>query len=115
MSGNMFLSNKTKKMLEKDLEKRSKIEKLYAEINAKIKHDMDEVYKELDTETMFKIFNHIQEHGNEKQKEALELIQERYNKKMTDGGGLLIEDTLNLADWYDIMCRYHENDEYLGR
>lgn len=115
MSGNLFLSKKIIKTLEKDLKKRKEIEQSKADIDDKIEKDMAVFYNELDTETMYKVFNHIEEHGNKKQKEALEEIKDRYNKKTSEGGGLLIEDTLKLTDWYDIMCNYHENDDYLDR
>ncbi len=96
MGSKFFVSKSLKREIEKDIKKRKQIED-------KINNDLDKFNKEIDDETVFNTFKYIEEHGNQKQKEILKDIEERY--KNLD---LLIEDTLNLIDWYEKMCEYNK-------
>lgn len=95
MGSKFFVSKRLKKEIEKDIKKRKMIED-------KINDDLEKFNDEIDDETVLNTFKYIEEHGNKKQKEILKNIEERYKNS-----NLLIEDTLNLIDWYEKMCEYN--------
>lgn len=99
MGNKFFISNKLRRKIEKDLKKRKAIED-------SIDEDLDAFNNEIDDETVLSTFKYIEEHGNKKQKENLVAISERYKNS-----ALIIEDTLNIADWYDKMCDFHNNKD----
>lgn len=116
MGSTFFISKKLKNELEKDLKKRNYIEdtidSLHDQLNKqndKIKKDMNKFYDEIDDITVLSTFEYIEQHGTKKQKEALEQIEERYQNSC-----LLIEDTLNLIDWYEKMCEFYKNNDFEG-
>lgn len=110
MGSNLFISKKLQKNIEKDVTKRNKIEnkikilqaQLDGEIAEKIKDDLDNFYDEIDEKTILSTFKYVEESGTIKQKEILQDLKERFQKSK-----LLIEDTLNLRDWYEEMMDHH--------
>ena len=74
--------------------------------NEKTKSDLDKFYDEIDDSTVLSTFNYIEEYGTKKQKEILVEIEDRYKKT-----SLLIEDTINLIDWYEKMCDFYKNND----
>ena len=98
MGSKFFVSNKLRRKIEKDIKKRKAIE-------MNIDEDLNAFNNEIDDDTVLSTFKYIEEHGNKKQKLILKEIEERYNKS-----NLLIEDTLNLIDWYDKMCDFYNSN-----
>lgn len=98
MRSSFFISGKLRRKIEKDIKKRKKVEE-------KIDDDLNAFNNEIDDATVLSTFKYIEEHGNKKQKQLLKEIEVRYNNS-----NLLIEDTLNLVDWYDKMCDYYSNN-----
>ena len=99
MGNNFFIRNKLRKKIEKDLKKRKIIEE-------SINEDLKAFNEEIDDETVLSTFKYIEEHGNKNQKKNLTSISKRY-----DNSALIIEDTLNIIDWYDKMCDYYNNTD----
>lgn len=117
MSSKFFINKKLLKNIEKDIKKRNKIEdeierkkEKLADINKGIHSDIEQFYDEVDDSTVFSTFKHIEEHGTLKQKETLKEIEQRYKKS-----ALVIEDTLNLVDWYEKMCDFNNNRDIEGQ
>lgn len=99
MGNKFFISNKLRRKIEKDLAKRTSIEK-------DIDEDLEAFDNEIDDETVLSIFKYIEEHGNKKQKQSLVDIKNRY-----ENSSLIIDDALKLDDWYDKMCDFYNNKD----
>lgn len=112
MKNNFFISKGLRKDLERDMKKRDDIEEaikgLQKELNEKVKpkisKDLEKFLEEIDDTTVLATFKYIEEHGNKKQKDSLSKLKNRYDNKT-----IIIEDTLNLLDWYEEMIYYYNN------
>lgn len=93
-----FISKKLRKNIEKDVKQKIDLEK-------RINSELDSFYIESDDETVLATLNYIEKNGSKKSKEIVRDISKRYQEK-----DLLIEDILNLIDWYEKMCD-NINDE----
>lgn len=113
MGSKFFISKKLNRQLVKDLKKRTLIEEKIATLQKelskqkkKIDTDLNKFYEEVDDKTVISSFEYIEKHGTKKQKETLVEIESRYKNS-----SLLIEDTLNLIDWYEKMCDFRNNND----
>lgn len=111
MGSKHFVDNKLRKKLQKDMKKRSAIEnKINAlqeqlkDVDNEINYDLEDFYMQVDDETVISVLQHYEKHGGKKKKQVVKEIEERYSNE-----DLLIEDTLNLIDWYEKMCDYYNN------
>lgn len=112
MKNNFFISKGLRKDLERDMKKRDDIEEaikgLQRELNEKVKpkisKDLEKFLEEIDDTTVSATFKYIEEHGNKKQQDSMLKLRDRYDNKM-----IIIEDTLNLMDWYEEMIDYYNN------
>jgi len=95
MKSTFFVKASLIKKIEKDIKKRNKIEE-------KINEDLEDFNEQIDDATVLSIFTYIETHGNQKQKNILKDIKERFGNSK-----LMIEDTLKLIDWYEKMCEYN--------
>lgn len=112
MKNNFFISKGLRKDLERDMKKRDDIEEaikgLQRELNEKVKpkisKDLEKFLEEIDDTTVSATFTYIEKHGNKKQQDSMLKLRDRYDNKM-----IIIEDTLNLMDWYEEMIDYYNN------
>lgn len=95
MKSTFFVKASLVKKIEKDIKKRNKIEET-------INEDLEDFNEQIDDTTVLSIFTYIETHGNQKQKNILKDIKERFGNSK-----LMIEDTLKLIDWYEKMCEYN--------
>lgn len=110
MGSKLFVDKKLRKKIQKDIKKRNdietKIEELKKElhaVDADISTDLDEFSLQVDDTTVLSILAHY-ENSNKKKKQVVREIEKRYKDD-----SLLIEDTLNLIDWYEKMCDDYNN------
>lgn len=108
MSSSFFIRKKLRKKIEKDIKKRSDIEdeinllqEKLKDCNNDIADDISEFYQEVDETTVISTLE-FYEKNSVKRRAVASQIKERYAEEK-----LLIEDTLNLVDWYEKM-----HDEY---
>ena len=99
-----MLKKKLKKKIQKDIKKRETIEeqinRLQNELNGcnnDIDDDILEFYQEVDKTTVISTLE-FYEKNSPKRKEVACQIKKRFTEEK-----LLIEDTLNLVDWYEKM------------
>lgn len=111
MGSSFFIDKKLKKNIEKDIKKRTDIEEKIAKLQNQLdvvqkrtKEHLDEFYEQIDDSTVLSTLEYYKKNGNKKKKELVEEIEERFNNS-----NLLIEDTLNLIDWYEQMCDFLNN------
>lgn len=109
MASNFFIDKKLKKTIEKDIKKRDEIENKIHElqedlkkVKAKIEDDLENFYIQSDDRnTVLSTLKYYEERAkNEKKKNLAKEIEDRYINN-----NLIIEDTLNLLDWYELMCK----------
>lgn len=99
-----FIKRKLKKKIQKDIKKRDTIEEQINRLQNELKgcnNDIDddilEFYQEVDKTTVISTLE-FYEKNSPKRKEVACQIKKRFTEEK-----LLIEDTLNLVDWYEKM------------
>lgn len=104
MSSSFFIKRKLKKKIQKDIKKRvtieEKINRLQEKLNGcndDIDDDILEFYHEVDKTTVISTLE-FYENNSPKSKTVACQIKKRFSEEK-----LLIEDTLNLVDWYEKM------------
>lgn len=113
MASEFFIDKNLRKTIEKDIDKRDKIEqkihKLQEDLklaNEKLEEDLENFYIQADDpETVLSILEYYEKRAkSDKKKNLAKEIEDRY---INDN--LIIEDTLNLVDWYELMCKDYNN------
>ena len=113
MASEFFIDPKLKKTIEKDIKKRDEIEKKIhklqedlQKVNSKIEDDLENFYIQSDDKnTVLSTLKYYEVRAkNEKKKNLAKEIEDRYINN-----NLIIEDTLNLLDWYELMCKDYNN------
>lgn len=112
MASRFFINRRLKKKIQKDIKKRTDIEDKIKMLNEElienekdISNDLDDFYHQTDEPTVLSTIKHYEEHSQQKKKDLVKEIREKYNAK-----NLSIEDTLTLTDWYEKMCEYHNSE-----
>lgn len=107
MVSNFFINRRFKRKIEKDIKKRKDIEDKINELqqqlekaNKEIEVDLEIFYEEVDNKTAVSTIEYYAKKGGKKKQEVAKEIKKRF-----DDNTLLIEDTLNLIDWYEQMCK----------
>ena len=107
MVSNFFIDRRFKRKIEKDIKKRNDIEDKINELQQQLKKAKDDIevdleifYEEVDNKTAVSTIEYYAKKGGKKKQEIAKEIRKRF-----DDNTLLIEDTLNLIDWYEQMCK----------